>query len=85
MVAWKLAFVSSLSLRPRSNTMFGACFPAGSAGFSDSDMMAIDQLIFSHSEIHRPFSIEFDGDILTFSTLQDLPDSPPGFPYEVPQ
>lgn len=61
--------------------MFGACIPAGSHGFNDSDMLAIDQLILSHSEIHRPFTIEFDGDVLVFSTVQDLPESPEGFPF----
>ena len=59
-----------------------ACgFSSGAAGFSDGDMLAIDQLILSHSEIHRAFSIQFDGDVFTFHTVEDLPESPEGFPF----
>ncbi len=61
--------------------MFGVGLPSGVHGFNDADMVAIDQLILSHSEIHRAFTIVFDGDFLTFSTVQDLPDSPAGFPF----
>lgn len=61
--------------------MFSVCLPSGAHGFSDDDMVAIDQLILSHSEIHRAFAITFDGDLLVFSTVQDLPESPEGFPF----
>lgn len=61
--------------------MFAVGIPSGAHGFSDPDMVAIDQLILSHSEIHRAFTITFDGDFLTFSTEQDLLESPEGFPF----